>query len=120
VLVKEGVNIEVVGTGLVIIIEGFEIEATNMDVFSEDRPITARNLKVHLLSAGDTYQIPQINHRISDFFIEHSIWSLLQSSALLQRAGLFCCSSLTAGRTGHGNTGEPGRTTLSQAQGDSA
>ena len=60
-LVKEGQNIEIVGTGLVIIIEGFEIEATNMDTFTEDRPITARNLKVHLLSAGDTYQIPQIN-----------------------------------------------------------
>jgi cyanophycinase len=60
-LIKEGINIEVIGTGLVIVIEGFEIEATNMENFTEDRPITARNLKVHLLSSGDTYQVPQVN-----------------------------------------------------------
>jgi cyanophycinase len=61
ILVKEGTNIEVVGTGLVIIIEGFEIEATNMDEFSEDKPVTARNLKMHLLSSGEVYEIPQVN-----------------------------------------------------------
>src|SRR5437870_11694775 len=43
VIVKKGIEIEVVGTGIAIIIEGFAIEATNMDDFSEDRPVTARN-----------------------------------------------------------------------------
>ena len=61
VVVHNGINAEVTGTGLVIIIEGFEIVQANIDEFTEDRPIKARNLKVHLLSNGDIYEIPQLN-----------------------------------------------------------
>jgi cyanophycinase len=61
VVVHSGVNAEVVGTGLVIIIEGFEIVQANIEDFTEEKPIKARNLKVHLLSDGDVYEIPQLN-----------------------------------------------------------
>lgn len=60
-IVKNGTIAEVVGTGMIIVIEGFELEKTNIEDFTEDKPISARNLKVHLLSDGDQYEIPQLN-----------------------------------------------------------
>ena len=46
---------------MIIVIEGFDIEKTNIDDFTSDKPISAWNLKVHLISDGDHYHIPQIN-----------------------------------------------------------
>jgi cyanophycinase len=60
-VVQNGRHMQVFGTGLVIVIEGFDIEEANIKDFSEDKPITARSLKVHLLSDGDKYEAPQIN-----------------------------------------------------------
>ncbi|MGZ3880688.1 MAG: cyanophycinase [Flavisolibacter sp.] len=61
IIVKDGVKMQVVGTGLVIVIEGFEIKSSSIKDFSEDKPVTARDLKVHLLADGDTYLILQVN-----------------------------------------------------------
>jgi cyanophycinase len=61
ILVKKGKEMQVLGTGLVVIIEGFKIAEANIREFADDKPITARNLTVHLLSDGNTYMIPQIN-----------------------------------------------------------
>jgi cyanophycinase len=60
-IVRNGLDVQVVGTSLVIIIDGFNITATNMHDFAADKPIKARDLKMHILSDGDTYKIPQIN-----------------------------------------------------------
>ncbi|HEY1021110.1 MAG TPA: cyanophycinase [Flavisolibacter sp.] len=60
-IVQNGIRGMVVGTGMIIVMEGFDIEKTNIDDFTEDKPISARNIKVHLLSDGDEYVIPQIN-----------------------------------------------------------
>lgn len=61
IMVKEGLKMKVLGTGLVIIVEGFEIRASSIREFSEDKPITARDLRVHLLADGQSYFIPQVN-----------------------------------------------------------
>lgn len=61
IIVRNGQEAEIVGTGMIIVMEGFEIEKTNIDDFTSDTPITARNLKVHLLADGDKYEIPQVN-----------------------------------------------------------
>ena len=61
IIVRNGTEAEVCGTGLVLVIEGFELKATNIAHFAEDKPVTARDLRVHLLSDGDTYQVPQMN-----------------------------------------------------------
>lgn len=61
IVVKDGSEMQVIGTGLVIVIEGFEIRSSSINEFAEDKPVTARDLRVHLLADGDTYQIPQIN-----------------------------------------------------------
>lgn len=61
IIVENGRKMRVIGTGLVVIIEGFDIEEADLKSFEEDKPISARNLKVHLLSDGDIYEVPQIN-----------------------------------------------------------
>jgi cyanophycinase len=61
IIVQKGKEVQVEGTGLVVVIEGFRIEEANIKEFADDKPITARNLTVHLLSHGNTYLIPQIN-----------------------------------------------------------
>lgn len=61
VIVKNGLEMEVRGTGLVVIIEGYDITESNISEFAEGNPITVRNLKVHLLSSGGTYTLAQMN-----------------------------------------------------------
>lgn len=60
-VIQNGRDARVVGTSLVIVIDGLEITATNMKDFSTDRPVTARDLRIHLLSDGDVYNTPEIN-----------------------------------------------------------
>jgi cyanophycinase len=61
IIVRNGSEVEVVGSGTVIVIEGFEIEKANIEDFTSDKPLSVRNLRVHLLSSQDTFEIPQIN-----------------------------------------------------------
>jgi cyanophycinase len=61
VIVRNGLDCQVIGTGTVIILEGFGITEANIDEFTSEKPITIRDLKLHILSADDTYTIPQHN-----------------------------------------------------------
>ena len=61
VIITNGLDVEVAGTGLVVIIEGFDITGSNINQFADDKPITARYLRVHLLASSDKYQIPRLN-----------------------------------------------------------
>ncbi|MFL5772514.1 MAG: cyanophycinase [Flavisolibacter sp.] len=61
IIVRNGQQVEVVGTGLVIIIEGFNVTETNIEDFTEDKPVTIKNLSMHLLSSGNKYEIQQVN-----------------------------------------------------------
>ncbi|MFL5740306.1 MAG: cyanophycinase [Flavisolibacter sp.] len=61
ILVQKGKEMKVTGTGLVIVIEGFQIKEANIKDFTSDKPVTARNLNVHLLADGDKYLIPEVN-----------------------------------------------------------
>lgn len=60
-IVRNGMNAEVVGTGTIIIMEGFGISHASIDEFTSQKPITVRDLRVHILSDKDTYIIPQLN-----------------------------------------------------------
>lgn len=60
-VIRNGLEMQVVGNALVVIIEGFEIRASSINEFAEDKPVTARDLRVHLLADGNTYMIPQVN-----------------------------------------------------------
>ena len=61
IIVREGVNAEVIGKGVVTVIEGFSISSSNITQFSEDRPISIQDLNIHLFPSGSLYKIPQTN-----------------------------------------------------------
>lgn len=61
IIVRSGLDVEVVGTGTIIILDGHNITEANMDNFQDEKPISIRDLRMHILSCGDTYKIPQNN-----------------------------------------------------------
>jgi cyanophycinase len=61
IIVKGGVNFEVIGFGVVIIIDARESFGTNVTDFNDDNLLSIRGLKVEILSRGETYVIPQTN-----------------------------------------------------------
>ena len=60
-IVKNGIEAEVYGSGIVIMIEGQEITESNILDFGRKDAISIRNLRVHLLSKGDGFVVPQRN-----------------------------------------------------------
>lgn len=61
VLVRNGLDAEVLGTGTVIVMDGFDIDEANIEDFTSEKPVTIRNLNMHILSSGSTFRIPQLN-----------------------------------------------------------
>jgi len=61
IIVRKGREVEIAGSGIVIIIEGFDVTDSNILDFSDKVPFAAQNLKVHLLTKGGKYEIPQQN-----------------------------------------------------------
>lgn len=60
-IVRNGIEAEIAGSGIVIITEGKDITGSNITDFSHGKAISIRDLKVHLLSKGDKFTIPQRN-----------------------------------------------------------
>jgi cyanophycinase len=60
-IIRNGVEAEVRGSGLVVVLEGFDISYTNVDGKPEEPPISIRDLKLHLLAPCDKYIIRQTN-----------------------------------------------------------
>jgi cyanophycinase len=60
-IIRNGLDVEVIGTGTIIILEGLEISEANIEEFTSDKPVTMRDLKLHILSEGERYKIPQSN-----------------------------------------------------------
>jgi len=60
-VVRNGTETEVIGSGVVIIIEGFEISYANVDDHNAKVPISIRDLNVHLLPKGEKYKIKHVN-----------------------------------------------------------
>lgn len=61
VIIRNGLEAEVIGSGVVIIIEGFHITDSNILNFGSGESISIRDLNVHMLSKGSKYQIPRHN-----------------------------------------------------------
>ncbi len=61
IVVRNGVDAEVIGNGMIIIIDGFHILDSNIQEFGEQKVVSMRNLRVHLLGKGEKYLIPQVN-----------------------------------------------------------
>jgi cyanophycinase len=61
IIVRNGKDAEIIGSGVVVIIEGFNIRNSNVFDSTADTRISIENLNVHLLSRGSVYQLPKIN-----------------------------------------------------------
>ncbi|TCJ14013.1 cyanophycinase [Flaviaesturariibacter flavus] len=61
IIIRNGIEGQVVGTGTIIVLEGFDITETSIEDFTNEKPLTIRNLKMHILSADDEYRIPRRN-----------------------------------------------------------
>jgi cyanophycinase len=60
-IVRNGKDTEIIGSGTMIFMEGYRISDTNIDEFGKKKLITIRDLNVHILSKGDKYQIEHLN-----------------------------------------------------------
>ncbi len=63
ILVKDGKELEVVGSGLVTILDGMDISSTNIYEIQSGDPFTICDLRMHLLGNGKTYTIPSYNEK---------------------------------------------------------
>ncbi len=61
IIVRKGRDAEVTGSGVIIIIEGFNITDSNILNFGSGESIQIKNLNVSLLAKGSKYQIPLHN-----------------------------------------------------------
>jgi cyanophycinase len=61
VIIRNGLDGEVIGSGVVIIIEGFDITDSNILEFGSGESISIHNLNVTMLSKGSKYRIPRHN-----------------------------------------------------------
>jgi len=56
-LITEGNKMEAIGSGMIIIIDGYDIGYTNIADIADNNPISVENLKVHFLAKGNKYQL---------------------------------------------------------------
>jgi cyanophycinase len=61
IIIHNGTEGEIAGSGTVIVIEGFAMVMANMKNFTEKKPVSIRNLKVDILAPGDKLSIRQTN-----------------------------------------------------------
>jgi cyanophycinase len=60
-IVRKGQDMEVIGSGVVTVMEGFNLENVEITSFRKNMHVSLRNLNVHLLGRGDKYTITQVN-----------------------------------------------------------
>jgi cyanophycinase len=61
VVLRNGLEVEIIGSGTVIVMDGSTITNSNFTDFSEKCAVSIHDLKVHILVRGDKYTIPQTN-----------------------------------------------------------
>lgn len=60
-IIKNGNDCTVIGSGMVIVFDGYSLTHNNEKVLAEGTPMTMANLTVHVLSNGDKYDIRNRN-----------------------------------------------------------
>jgi cyanophycinase len=57
IVIREGQNFEVIGSGLVLIVDGHHINYTNLNDVNGGSPLSIENLRVHVLAKGNCYNL---------------------------------------------------------------
>lgn len=58
-LVTEGNQMEAIGSGMIVIIDGHNIQHCNIALLPEGNPLSVENLRVHLLAKGNGYLVQE-------------------------------------------------------------
>jgi cyanophycinase len=58
VVIRDGRELEVIGSGVVTVVDGQDCSDTNIHRIQSGEPITIRDLRVHILSCGEMYTLP--------------------------------------------------------------
>lgn len=58
IVVTKGRELEVIGSGLVVVLDGMGVTATNIHEVEPGTPFSIRDLRMHLLSSGERYTLP--------------------------------------------------------------
>ncbi|QJX46079.1 cyanophycinase [Hymenobacter taeanensis] len=58
VVITKGCELEVIGDGIVIIVDGMQCSSTNIHEIAPGTPFTMRDLRVHMLARGERYTLP--------------------------------------------------------------
>lgn len=58
IIVRDGRQLEIIGSGLIVIVDGHHTTETNVHLVDTGAPVTIRNLIVHMLGRGDRYELP--------------------------------------------------------------
>lgn len=61
IVVTHGKHAEVIGSGVVIVIDGHNSTKTNITEFGDNMKLSIRDLKVHILAKGDKFDFPMDN-----------------------------------------------------------
>ncbi|WP_245590649.1 cyanophycinase [Adhaeribacter aquaticus] len=61
IVVKGGKEAEVIGSGLIVIMDARGCTSTNIHEANNGEPVTIRNMVVHLLGKGDCFNLPEFN-----------------------------------------------------------
>jgi cyanophycinase len=61
IVLRGGTEAEVIGSGVIIVIDGHDSTDNNITKFNGEKTLSIRDLKVHILSDGDKYNIPRDN-----------------------------------------------------------
>jgi cyanophycinase len=58
-LITDGNNMEAIGSGMVVIIDGHDIRHSNIADIPEGNPMSVENIRVHLCAMGNGYQVQE-------------------------------------------------------------
>jgi cyanophycinase len=64
-IIKDGEEVEVIGSGMVIIFNARKAQHNNRELVSEGSPMSLTNLKTHILANGDRFNIRKKKIKIS-------------------------------------------------------
>jgi cyanophycinase len=59
IVVKKGSEVEVIGSGLIVLMDARGCTTTNIHQIDTGEPVTLRNLKVDLLGKGERFALPE-------------------------------------------------------------
>jgi cyanophycinase len=63
ILFSEGNQMEVLGSGIIVVVDGMSLSYTNIYAIEAGTPVSIRDLKIHMLGKGERYTLPTFDQQ---------------------------------------------------------